>query len=62
MNRTILWGIFTWHEHEWTKWETTKTGTVKSWERLIGNVLVQERTCTDCGFTEQKMSHTTVCD
>jgi hypothetical protein len=45
--------------HDWSSWITVKRGTVTApssrdpnRQRIIGEVLVQERTCRTCNFVE----------
>ena len=42
------------HRHVWGKWGTPANGTIKVDDRPVGIVMVQFRSCTECGLMESR--------
>jgi hypothetical protein len=39
--------------HDWGKWEPHYKADLKTGEKVIGRLYVQQRTCNGCGFSQR---------
>jgi len=41
-----------WLWHSWGKWEIISEGIISRHSKVQGKMIIQKRTCNDCGFSE----------